>query len=563
MAGKALFKYRLGYLACLFASNTHYRQITISDSQLSLTDASDRHKTCSYLEIDHSVQLTEGWFWSTIELTLFDGGSILLGGLPKSTARELAVQIKFTASAWLKNFLTRIRPSLTAAYQEAKNDIFNDRYIQRPTVKAWLDKYDYLQNLASFPKLDDWLSEQHVKQFTTLKPLLVDRFTFVEQYNRHFINQTLSKYSDFFDSIESQPLTQRQREACVINEKNNLVLAGAGTGKTSTMVGRCGYLIESGLAEPEQILMLAFGRDAADEMAERVKEKLGCEQITISTFHSLGQSIITAVEGKKPSINKMSEDGLLKSRFVDECFTSLMNTEAYRAELIKYFVNHAHQYKSAFHFKTLGEYNQYILENDIRTLQGELVKSYEECEIANFLFRNGINYKYEENYQVNTSGPDFRVYQPDFYLPDYGIYIEHFAIDENDRTPPFIDNAKYLEGIKWKRDLHKKYGTTLIETYSYQKRDGSLLKSLSASLQAAEVTLSPIPDSKLLQTINEFGLISKLGKLLSDLLTLFKSTLMTIQDLYTRAQQSEDSARATSLFKLFEPIYNAYLSTAI
>ena len=106
-----------------------------------------------------------------------------------------------------------------------------------------------------------------------------------------------------------------------------------------------------------------------------------------------------------------------------------------------YFLRFAYPYKSQFNFKSLGAYNAYILENDIRTLQGELVKSYEECEIANFLYRQGIAYQYEANYQVNTSGPDYRVYQPDFFLPAYGIYIEHFAVNEFNQTPPFIDQT--------------------------------------------------------------------------------------------------------------------------
>ena len=54
--------------------------------------------------------------------------------------------------------------------------------------------------------------------------------------------------------------------ACVINEDSNLVLAGAGSGKTSVIVGRAGYLVEAGLAKPEEILILAFGNKASKRL---------------------------------------------------------------------------------------------------------------------------------------------------------------------------------------------------------------------------------------------------------------------------------------------------------
>ena len=59
------------------------------------------------------------------------------------------------------------------------------------------------------------------------------------------------KFSTFFDGVESNPLSESQRDACVIDEDNNLVLAGAGTGKTSAMVGRAGFLVKSGQARPD------------------------------------------------------------------------------------------------------------------------------------------------------------------------------------------------------------------------------------------------------------------------------------------------------------------------
>ena len=71
-------------------------------------------------------------------------------------------------------------------------------------------------------------------------------------------------------------------------------------------------------------------------------------------------------------------------------------------------------------------------------MKGELVKSQEEVEISDFLFMNGVSYKYEHPYEVDTADAEHRQYCPDFYLPDYQIYIEHFSISRDGSTAPHV-----------------------------------------------------------------------------------------------------------------------------
>ena len=78
-------------------------------------------------------------------------------------------------------------------------------------------------------------------------------------------------YFNFFNKIESNPLTKKQRQSIILNEKRNLVIAGVGTGKTSTIIGKVGYLIKSRKCENSDILILAYNRSAILELQERIE----------------------------------------------------------------------------------------------------------------------------------------------------------------------------------------------------------------------------------------------------------------------------------------------------
>ncbi|MGP4130817.1 AAA family ATPase [Pantoea tagorei] len=94
----------------------------------------------------------------------------------------------------------------------------------------------------------------------------------------------------------------------VNGEESVLVLAGAGSGKTSVLVARAGWLLRRRLAAPEQILLLAFGRQAAEEMNDRIRSRLGVADIQARTFHALALHIIREGSNKQPAISKLESD---------------------------------------------------------------------------------------------------------------------------------------------------------------------------------------------------------------------------------------------------------------
>ena len=108
--------------------------------------------------------------------------------------------------------------------------------------------------------------------------------------------------------VENHPLDREQRKAIYDPARFNLTVAGAGSGKTTTILGKILYLLQSGFASPPEILVLSFTHDSATELRERfLREyyqtfaeqillgKFPPPNITIETFHSLALKLLRSL----------------------------------------------------------------------------------------------------------------------------------------------------------------------------------------------------------------------------------------------------------------------------
>ena len=269
-----------------------------------------------------------------------------------------------------------------------------------------------------------------------------------------FVTAELDRWKDFFDTIESKPLTPEQRLSVVVDEDATLVLAGAGSGKTSVITAKAAYLVKAGIRLPEEILLLAFAKNAAEEMSERVEARSGVP-IVARTFHAIAYDIIGIVEGSKPALADHATDDRAFSNLIKQILKDLVYrlSEVSKA-IIQFFAHFLVEPKTEWDFKTKHDFYTHMEAQDLRTLQGEKVKSYEELQIANWLYENGVEYEYEPLHEHKVSETGGRDYQPDFRLTKSGIYIEHFGVrrekarDGSERlvTAPFVDRDEYLGG---------------------------------------------------------------------------------------------------------------------
>ena len=380
-----------------------------------------------------------------------------------------------------------------------------------------------------------------------------------------FIDKQLRSYKAFFDKVEANPLTSRQRRACVIDDDNNLLLAGAGTGKTSVMVGRAGYLVNSQQTTHEQLLLLAYGKKAANEMDQRIKEKLGTDKINASTFHRLGLNIIAQVEGAKPKLSGFAEDEKSKTKWVQDCFEQLLAEQPkYGAKVLQYISQYYYVAKHAADFASLGDYYQYLKDNDVRSLQGEQVKSFGALSIANWLLCHGIEYQYAADYQIKVLTPNNMRYQPDFFLPAFNLYIEYVELDELGQSVACIDNDDYQALLSWRSQTHQTNDTQCIELSFAQLQQGKMLKQLAKRLRANKVEIKALPNEALLAKFQKSGQLSAVAELMTTLIALYKAACVdkpAKQQLLAAARECKQSKLTLALLTPIVTIYQKQLSS--
>lgn len=402
-------------------------------------------------------------------------------------------------------------------------------------------------------------------QFSRIRRLARTALNCRDRSIEAFVDGELSAMAEFFDQIESNPLTPEQRLAVITDEDATLVLAGAGSGKTSVITAKAAYLIKRGIRPPAQILLMAFGKDAAEEMSDRIQKRCGAP-VAAMTFHALGYDILKRVEDQVPALAAhVSDEAQFRNLLKDILLNKVAKSPELGGILRRWFGEFYKPYKSEWDFSTRDEYYRYVETQELRTLQGELVRSFEELEIANWLFLNGIAYEYEPDYEHELPGNNRQAYTPDFRLKDSGIYIEHFGVrkevdsDGTERftTAPYVDRENYLKDMEWKRQVHHEHGTILVETYSYEQVEGRLTEALAQKI-AEFINPQPIPTEEMFSKLQELGQVDSFTQILATFLRHFKSASSTIETCQKNLELAGDAVRANLFLKIFEPVFKAY-----
>ena len=158
--------------------------------------------------------------------------------------------------------------------------------------------------------------------------------------------------------VENHPLDREQRKSIYDPARFNLVVAGAGSGKTTTILGKILYLLQSGFASPPEILVLSFTHDSATELRERflreyyqtfaeqiLLRKSPSPNITIETFHSLALKLLRSLWPDFSVTTNEIDDKQLVSEIADNVISG-SDEPTMQTSIIREFLN-LHELDSA------------------------------------------------------------------------------------------------------------------------------------------------------------------------------------------------------------------------
>ena len=434
--------------------------------------------------------------------------------------------------------------------EEYFSGIFNDAYSLRSRLEAFHVDPSY--------KLEKLISD-----YGSLHSL-------IKQHNKAVINGRLERYGTFFDTCLAYPLDDQQRRSIVSEEDNCLVVSSAGSGKTSSIVGKVKYLTDIRKVEPERILLISYTNKAAAELTDR----MGIPGLRGYTFHKLALDLIGQVTKQKPSICE-NTDALFVS-----IYRQLLKTEEFRKSVFRYFIDF--QDDEADWEKRKNERRQDLAAQKVTRLKAMLpdmdgndiyVKSLQEQKLCFVLSSLGVMFRYEEQYEHRVADETHSQYKPDFsiYYESHGqlkrIYREHFAVDEHSLVPTWFAtekgltyeeaNQQYNDGITWKKYLHEKYGTTLLYTSSADFNYFDIKERLKKMLTDAGVKCQEKTMEELYAMVLPEG--SKREKafirLAVTFATLLKSSCKSLSSILAK---NEDERTDFIIRNIFKPVYDSY-----
>ena len=380
------------------------------------------------------------------------------------------------------------------------------------------------------------------------------------------------KYSkflqDFGDNFE-------QKRAVVSNSKRILVLAGAGSGKTKVLTKRFIHLVENKMVRQNNILALTFSNSAAQEMRQRIAKSLDTKPENINenvkTFHSFCRKILSQNEQfdliterkEQIEIARIIVEKFGKNKEIMNCMNNYIKNNILtfiRKRDIRNKIEPQIKNKP----RDFGD-------RRIKTIKGVKVRSKSERDIANFLTLLGIEWEYEKpaewmSYKDQNGNIHYK--WPDFYLPEFDIYIEYWCY--NDKTPSFpqIDKKRYLENREWKVQQYESNKKVLIsveeeemlDLIEFQKRlKTEIEKHSNRRFEGKELTYLDLyrdyyqtavfPQYK--ESYDHF-----LEEIV-EIINLVKSTLLTVNDVKERVGD-ENKEKVVNFYKVLIPVMEEY-----
>lgn len=500
----------------------------------------------------------------------------------KNKSKELSEKLNHISSYSNKSNYEQARERLSALNNGAFIDIpsdlnstFSGKIISATQEKDFVnhykphfqEAYSLVKKLEAFNITPSETIFKFISDFGAINRL-------VKQHNEGIITFLLDTHKEFFDHCLKYPLDKQQRRSIVSEEENCLVVSSAGSGKTSSIVGKVKYLTEIKKINPQNILLISYTNKAAAELTER----MGIAGLRGYTFHKLALDIIGQTTGQKPSIYENTDALFVK------IYHELLNDKKFKKSVIEYFIDYQTPEKEWEQRKNerrqqLSEQKDVRLKAAFPDMDGKTVyvRSEQEQKICFALSSLSVKFRYEEPYEHPLVDEMHSQYKPDFsiYFEQGGetkrIYLEHFGVDEHGLVPIWFAkdrgityeeaNQKYNDGITWKKAAHEKFGTKLLTTSSADFHYSDIREKLKTLLEKADVSIQEKTDAELYDMVlppnskHEKAFI----RLVVTFVTLIKSSCKSVDEVLRQTKNAGDERSTFIIKNIFQPVYKRYI----
>ena len=500
----------------------------------------------------------------------------------KNKSKELSEKLNHISSYSNKSNYEQARERLSALNNGAFIDIpsdlnstFSGKIISATQEKDFVnhykphfqEAYSLVKKLEAFNITPSETISKFISDFGAINRL-------VKQHNEGIITFLLDTHKEFFDHCLKYPLDKQQRRSIVSEEENCLVVSSAGSGKTSSIVGKVKYLTEIKKINPQNILLISYTNKAAAELTER----MGIAGLRGYTFHKLALDIIGQTTGQKPSIYENTDALFVK------IYHELLNDKKFKKSVIEYFIDYQTPEKEWEKRKNerrqqLSEQKEVRLKATFPDMDGKTVyvRSEQEQKICFALSSLSVKFRYEEPYEHPLVDEMHSQYKPDFsiYFEQGGetkrIYLEHFGVDEHGLVPIWFAkdrgityeeaNQKYNDGITWKKAVHEKFGTKLLTTSSADFHYSDIREKLKTLLEKADVSIQEKTDAELYDMVlppnskHEKAFI----RLVVTFVTLIKSSCKSVDEVLRQTKNAGDERSTFIIKNIFQPVYKRYI----
>lgn len=294
----------------------------------------------------------------------------------------------------------------------------------------------------------------------------------------------------------------------VLSEKNTLVTARAGSGKTRTLIAKLIYLFEKKGLRDNNVLAFCFNHDASVEISDRLNNRCKISGVSkyedydvAKTFHSFSRNAF------------MPEGKILadRTRLIKQIINELRRSDFEFSRRMYDFFRRETLRIDRKNFEKPEDFYRYIRNSEYTTLNNEKVKSKIEKYIADFLFEYGIDYIYERSYypyKISFEGAyvsreeknrwsnfveEKKEIVPDFYLPQYNLIWEHWGVDGSETNLEVRqfentvgDYQEYLKNRAWKQKFWSSRWRNSLSNINKYNRD---IKSVTTFLETTHKQL--------------------------------------------------------------------------